>query len=395
MLPRWLGDAGLVAAREIKERLRSRVFRVVTVVILGVVAAAIVIPVLTANKNNGESVAVVGALPAPQRSAIQAAGVRLGTSVHLVTAPNLTAATKEVRTGTVDLAVIDDSRILVNAPVSGGGSSTDDLVQGLSQVLGTERVLASAGLSPAQLAALSSPTSLPVSSLKAASKSGGAKRTTSVIGLILEFVMLSQYGTWTLIGVMEEKSSRVVEVLLATLRPIQLLGGKVLGIGLVALAQATLAVAFAFVLAKAVGSDLLHGSTPLVLVASLVWLVLGYTFYCWVYAAAGSMAERQDQIQSVALPLSIPMIFGYIVSLTALTSGSASLLVKVLAYLPPTAPFAMPVLIGLGATSWWGFAASIAVTLLATIGVARLAAGIYRRAVLRTGRRIRLADLRL
>ena len=69
--------------------------------------------------------------------------------------------------------------------------------------------------------------------------------------MILIFVMLTQYNTWILIGVMEEKSSRVIEVLLAAVRPIQLLTGKVLGIGLVAFAQASLIVAFALVLAKA------------------------------------------------------------------------------------------------------------------------------------------------
>ena len=96
--------------------------------------------------------------------------------------------------------------------------------------------------------------------------------------------MLQQYNTWILIGVMQEKSSRVVEVLLATVRPIQLLGGKVLGIGLVALGQATAIVGFALVVGAAVGSDLLKGTGPLVLASELLWLVLGYAFYCWVYA---------------------------------------------------------------------------------------------------------------
>ena len=126
--------------------------------------------------------------------------------------------------------------------------------------------------------------------------------------------MLTQYNTWILIGVMQEKSSRVVEVLLATVRPIQLLGGKVLGIGLVALGQATLIVGFALIVGTAVGSDLLHGTAPLVLACELLWLVLGYAFYCWVYAAAGSTAERQDQVQTLALPLSIPILVGYIFS---------------------------------------------------------------------------------
>src|ERR1035437_10214641 len=126
--------------------------------------------------------------------------------------------------------------------------------------------------------------------------------------------MLSQYNTWTLIGVMEEKSSRVIEVLLSAIRPIQLLTGKVLGIGLVALAQASLIVAFALALSKVVGSNLTHGTAPLVLASTLVWFVLGYACCRPVDALAGAMSEREDQVQSLALPLSLPMIFGYIMA---------------------------------------------------------------------------------
>ena len=194
-------------------------------------------------------------------------------------------------------------------------------------------------------------------------------------------------------GVMEEKASRVVEVLLATVRPTQLLAGKVIGIGAVALAQAVALVAFALVLAKAVGSSLVHGAAPLVVAATLVWLILGYAFYSWVYAAAGSLAERQDQVQSLALPLSAPLIFGYIVSLTGVSSGNASLLVKVLAYLPPTAPFAMPTLVGFGEATWWQFMLSVVVSLVCTVVVALVAARVYRTAVLQTGGRVRLREL--
>jgi len=104
----------------------------------------------------------------------------------------------------------------------------------------------------------------------------------------------------------------------------------------VALAQAALIVAFTIGLAKAVGSDLLHGTVPVVLVSTLVWLVL--------------------------------------------------------AYLPPTAPFAMPVLVSLGRITPWEFAASAALSVAYTIGVAKLATSIYRRAILRTGRRVRLRE---
>jgi len=124
-----------------------------------------------------------------------------------------------------------------------------------------------------------------------------------------------------------------------------------------------------------------------------VWLVLGYAFYCWVYAAAGSMAERQDQIQSLALPLSLPIIFGYIFALTTASTGSASAFFTVLAYVPLTAPFAMPVLVSFGTVSWWEFAASAAISIASTVAVAHLAAGIYRRAILRTGGRVKFRDV--
>ncbi len=143
----------------------------------------------------------------------------------------------------------------------------------------------------------------------------------------------------------------------------------------------------------AVGSDLLNGTAPVVLVATRAWPVLGYAFYCWVFAAASFIAERRDQVQTLVFPLSLPIIFGYTFAIAVASSGSPSTLFKVLAYLPPTAPFAMPVLVGLGAVSWWEFAVSVAISILCTAAAARLAAGIYRRSMLRTGRRARLREV--
>lgn len=387
------GDVGLVAAREIRERLRGRIFRVGTVLILATVAAAIIIPTLTGGAPSPQRVGVVGALSAPTRATVAASAHAVGTSVQFVPEPDAAAARADLRSGALDL-VIAEGRVLVTdkSLAATDTSTTAEFVHAVAKSFGLAAAVAAAHLSSAQAAALAHATPVPVHSLSPGTTKG-ASRTTSVVGLILVFLMLNQYNTWILMGVMEEKSSRVVEVLLAALRPIQLLSGKVLGIGVLALAQATLIVAVALVLADAVGSDLLRGTAPLVVVSTLVWLVLGYAFYCWVYAAAGSLAERQDQVQSLVLPLSLPIIFGYIMGLTTAASGSASLFFQVLAYLPPTAPFAMPVLVGFGAVSVWGFLASVAITIGCTIGVARVAAAIYRRAILRTGGRVRLRDV--
>ncbi len=385
-------DVGLVAAREMRERFRGKIFRVGTLLILAVVAAAIVIPTLDKGKAQPQRVGVVGVLSAPLRAAVVSSATSVGTTVHLVSLDDEQAAYADLRSGRLDLAIVEGRELVVNKPVGSTDTSTTALfVLAVSKDLGVVEAVEAAHLTPAQSSELAGERALPVHSLQPGPAKGAAHNT-SLIGLILIFVMLSQYNTWILIGVMEEKSSRVIEVLLAAVRPIQLLTGKVLGIGLVAFVQASAIVVFALVLAKSVGSDLLHGTAPVVLLSTLAWLVLGYAFYCWVYAAAGSLAERQDQVQSLAFPLSLPIIFGYIMAITAV-SGNPSYFFKVLAYLPPTAPFAMPVLVGLGAVTWWEFLASALISIACTVGLARLATGIYRRAILRTGGRVKLRDV--
>jgi ABC-2 type transport system permease protein len=389
------GDVGIIAMREITERVRGRIFRVGTLIILAAVAAAIIIPSLHhgGSGSTKQEVGVVGTLSPTFRQVLTEAGKSNKDVVRFVSEPSLTKTKVGLRNNSLAFAIVNSDEILLNEPAAQASSPADPaLVQDVAEYFGLLRAYQSAGLSPAQTQSVSQAQAITVRTLSAGSKN--KTNAGSTVGLVLLFVMLTQYCTWILIGVMQEKSSRVVEVLLAAVRPIQLLGGKVLGIGLVALGQATLVVGFALVVARSVGSDLLKGSEPVALLAELCWLVLGYAFYCWVYAAAGSMAERQDQVQTLAFPLSIPILIGYIFSITVASSGNASLLFKVLAYLPPTAPFAMSVLVALNQVAWWQFLASVLITLAATAAMAMFAARIYSRAVLRTGGRVRLAELR-
>ncbi len=388
-----LGDTGLVAGREIRERLRGRVFRVVTVILFAVVAAAVVIPTLHTGSTKTYEVGVVGG-PAALDAELHALATSVGLPVRLVHERDLGVARAALGAGGLDLVVDAGGRLVVPSPIAATDTSAPArYVRVVSSTLGAERAFQQAGLTPAQAATVAKAKPLPVESVHPGKKTRTTAEATALLGVILIFIVLTQYLTWTLMGVMEEKASRVVEVLLATVRPVQLLAGKVVGIGTVALVQAVSLVVFALVLAKLVGSSLVQGGAPVVVAATLAWLVLGYAFYSWVYAAAGSLAERQDQVQSLALPLSAPLIFGYIVSLTGVSTGNASLLVKVLAYLPPTAPFAMPTLVGFGDVAWWQFVASVAVSLACTVVLAQVAARVYRTAVLRTGGRVRLREL--
>jgi ABC-2 type transport system permease protein len=390
-----LGSVGLVARREVLERVRGRIFRIGTIIILLIVGAAILIPKIHSNSTTApQKVGIVGAPDPTLTQLVRYSGKQSQTAVQMIAEPSLASAESAVRSGALDVAIVNGDRIIVNQPFSANSSSdTASLVQVLAPELGVLHAYQQAGLSLQQIEHVAQARAVPVQSLQATPVRGVTKGT-SVIGVVLIFLMLTQYNTWILMGVMQEKASRVVEVLLAAVRPAQLLGGKVLGIGLVAMGQAVLIVGFAFAVSKAVGSDLLHGTGPVLLLSELVWLVLGYAFYCWLYAAAGSTAERQDQVQTLALPLSIPILVAYIYSITVASSGNPSLLFKVLAYFPPTAPFAMPVLVGLSLVAWWQFLISVVLSIAGTAVMAWFATGIYRRAVLRSGQRVSLRDLR-
>jgi ABC-2 type transport system permease protein len=384
---------GLVAGREIRERVRNRLFRVVTLILFAAVAAAVVIPTLHTTTASRQRVGVVAGSPALD-AGLQKLATTMGVPVELVRESDLATARAGLRTGDLNLVVDGGGRLLVQNPISTTDTSNEARYgRAVATALGERHAFTQAGLTPVQAAVVAAAEPLPIESVQPGQNVRTTEEATALLGVILIFIILTQYLSWTLMGVMEEKASRIVEVLLATVRPGQLLAGKVAGIGAVALVQAVALVAFALALAKVVGSSLVHGAAPLVVAATLVWLVLGYAFYSWVYAAAGSLAERPDQVQSLALPLSAPLIFGYIVSLTGVSSGNASLLVKVLAYLPPTAPFAMPTLVGFGEATWWQFLVSVVVSVGFTVLVALVAARIYRTAVLRSGGRVRLREL--
>ncbi len=184
----------------------------------------------------------------------------------------------------------------------------------------------------------------------------------------------------------------MVEVLLATVRATQLLSGKVIGFAALAFAQMlALGVTFA-VAALAVGSHAIRGAAGVVVLIGALWLILGYGLYCCAFAAAGSLITRQSDAGNASMPLLIPLIVVYSLSNGALFNG-ASPFYHALAYVPWTAPIAMPTLFAIGAVSAWQMIVSALLCVLATIATARLAGVIYERAVMRTGARLKLRQV--
>ena len=382
----------LVAAREVRERLRTRSFRVATVLSAVLVAAGVAVPRLLGDDSAPRyDVGVVGAASAPLREAVARAGTEVGAEVTVAAVAEEAAAEEAVRSGELDVALVDGRMLLVGEPVEPDDPGPRaQLVRRIGEAVRLQAGLEAAGVAPGVAARALAAPPLPVRSLEGGGEAEGQGRTTGLYSAILLYTFLSLYGAWVVNGVVEEKASRVVEVLLSAVRPRHLLAGKTLGIGVVALVQALVVAAVALATAAAFGSDVLRDARPVAVASTVAWFLLGYAFYSSLYAAAGSLVTRQEDAQNVVFPLTLPLLLGYLLAFSALF-GSVSPVVRALSFLPFTSPVVMPVRVAVGDAHLWEVAVAAALLLGATVLAVRFAGDVYSRAVL-SGRRLKLRE---
>ena len=395
MSTRSPGLIWLVARREIRDRVRAKSFWVASVILLLAVVAGVIIPAFTHGHRSTARVGIVGGQVAALTQTVKQAGQVSGTTVTVIPLPNVAAARARLRSGDLDAVLVGDREVLVKQlPVAGSSSAGATLpgaLGALAEIGGLQRLYAL--IPPSDAARIASQgIALPVHGL-VRPPLGLASRITGLAAAILIYVFILTYGVRITIGVGEEKATRVVEVLLTTLRPVQLLAGKVVGMGILAMAQIAAMVAAFLVLGHAVGSVAVQGAATSVVLAGALWLVLGYAFYCTAYAAAGSLITRQADAYNASLPLQLPLILAYVLAYTVLYASGVNWFYHVLAFVPFTAPVAMPVLVAVGAAPAWQQALSAAISIAATVGMARLAGTIYERAILRTGSRLRVRQV--
>ena len=380
MLDRAGGASG------VEDGAKTRAFRLTTVILVLAVAAGVVIPALL-SRHHTEQVGVVGT-DAVSTRLIQQAGRVADEPVNTVVVPSVATAEAMVRAGTLDAALVNGQEVVVKQ-LAASGASNSSFVEALAQLGGLARLFAE--LPPGAAAQLGNRAALPVRGLVAPPR----PLTTTLTGVfagILIYLVISVYGSRITVGVGEEKSNRVVEVLLATVQPTQLLVGKVIGLGALAMGQVAALVLTFIVAGAATGSSAVHGSSVGVVIVGFVWVVVGYGFYCTGFAAAGSLVERPADATTVSMPLILPLLLAYLLSFTVLR-GNTSVFYRILGFLPPTAPVANTVLYAAGAISWWQVAISVVVTLAAAVGMSRIAGIVYGRAILQTGGRLRIRQV--
>ena len=219
---------------------------------------------------------------------------------------------------------------------------------------------------------------------------------------ILIFMMIVMYGNWIAMSVVEEKSSRVMEVVLNAATPFQLMTGKVFGVGAVAFTQYAAIVVTGVValllqdpVASAVlgsagsGTNLQEGLTVGLLVLFGVYGVLGFLMFAVLYAAAGSLISRQEDVNAVVMPMTLVSTAGYLIGTYAALGlfDIRSGMITGLAQVPLLSPFMMLGRISKGVAAPWEIGLSVAL-LVAFIGVALwLASRIYAAGVLLYGQR--------
>ena len=378
----WLGVAWLVAARELRQGTRARSFRIVTMLLVLTAAAAVVIPAALHHHRTTERVGIVGGTEPAASDVVRTAARIAGVDVQVVHLADLGAAESQLREGTLAAVLVVGREVLVKqAPAP--GTTVDEGLSDLALVGGLARLSA---VMPA--GALRQGVSLPIRGLKPP-LTDLSVRLTGLAMAVAIYIIIVIYGSRITVGVSEEKSSRVVEVLLAAVRPSQLLCGKVLGLGILAFAQA-LAIVVTFVaLGALVGSSLVHTASLAVVAVGALWIVVGYAFYCTAYAAAGSLVSKPSDAYNASLPVQLPLIISYILTFTVLYGSSIYGFYWFLAFFPPTAPVSMTVLVAVGAARPWEVALSVLLCLTATVGMAWVAGSIYGRGILHSGAKLK------
>ncbi|MCC7194318.1 MAG: ABC transporter permease [Gemmatimonadaceae bacterium] len=329
-------------------------------------------------------------------------------------APEAVAAAESTATLDVMASRIRGYLILDSATVASGkaryaGRNTSSLGEmeqvegGLRAALLAQR-LEAAGITGARADALAK-VRADVSTERITSKGrGGSGIASLVFGFVIAFLlymMIILYGQNILRGVLEEKTTRVAEVVISSISPETLLAGKVIGVGAVGLTQQLVWLAFAcgfsaYGLAMAASLGAVSVTMPQVsvlqVVALLLYFLLGYTFYAALFAAVGAMCSSQEEATQAAQPVMMLLVATIILVQPILTAPTGTM-ATVMSILPFSSPIIMPMVMSGTQVPAWQLAASLASLAIAVYGSIWLSARIYRVGLLMTGKRPSLKEL--
>jgi ABC-2 type transport system permease protein len=385
--PRGISGASmvrLVAAREVAARVRDKNFIISSVVIVLVLVGVLGLQVAFSSGSEEIRVGLVGD-PA-LRAALEQQGDVLDVDVRVVELDDAAAGRAAVEAGDVDgVLVLDDGQEPQLLVEQSAGGSLQAVVQGAVAQLALAEQLRAAGITGLDVPEVG------VTALDPDADADGQRVVVAIIGVGVLYSLLILFGQFVAQGVVEEKASRVVELLLATMRPWQLLAGKILGLGLLGLAQIVLIAAIG--VGGAIAFDLVDIPGELVgtAVSVVVWFVLGYAFYAAIFAVAASLVSRQEDLSTVVMPTTLVLIGAFVVGIQA-SADPGGALARITSYVPGLSPLVMPVRQAAGDVAAWEIALAVVLMLVAIALIVRLGGRIYAGALLRTGGKLKIRE---
>lgn len=348
--------AWLVAEREITTKLRSKAFIVSSTVLLLFVLGGVLFSGFMANSGGFGGPTRVAA-PAALAAQLEAGGF------ETVAAEDKAAVNELVTDGDVDAGVVL------------GGDATETTVVALDSV--PSELVQFLSVAP-EIVLLDPTTDNPALAYLIA----------IAFGVVFMFSAIT-YGTTIAQSVVEEKATRIVEILLATLSARAMLAGKIIGNSILALAQVVAIVAVASIGMLATGQDLLLGE----LGTSLIWFgilfAVGFVLLASLYAALASLVSRQEDVASAVSPVMWLVMIPYF---AIVFFNDNPLALTIMSYVPFSAPIGMPMRLYLGVAEWWEPFLTLGLLILSIAVVWWLGARIYEGSILRTGSRVKLAE---
>jgi ABC-2 type transport system permease protein len=383
----------LVAGREITTRLRSKSYQIITAVLmLMVLVFSVVMQMVT----SGDDVQKVGftAASAPLAQRLDTLADVAGVEVDTVSVGGEQAGRDQVADGSLDALLLqrEGTRVPVVVEEELDETLQATITQAAGQVTLDEEITRLGG-DPLVVARQVAETSVQVDAINPPQDFDPQRLAVGSVAGILIYLALIATGASVAQGVVEEKSSRVVELLLATVHPWQLMAGKVVGIGVVGLLQVVLVGGTGVLAGQLTGALSLSWATTIgSAVWLVVWFVLGFTLYSLVFAGLGALVSRQEDVGGVTTPATMLLVVGYVVGISVLPSSPDNTVVGIMSLLPVFSPTLMPMRLAMGAVPLWQIVTALALAVAAVPLLVALTGRIYRNGVVRTGARVRLRD---
>ena len=383
----------LVARREILERGRSRGFLLSVLFTTLLVVGSIFVPAVLFRDDEVTQIGFVEPVPVGLDLAITATAGQLDREVALSSYPDVAAGDAALQADAIEALVIVPADLSAPGEIRFKESADPAVTQIVTASVAAVRlqsIVVEAGIDPSQLAAIQ--VGPEVVELDPPVDRDDGRFLVANIGAVLILIGIFSFGFTVLTGVVEEKQSRVVEVVLSTVRPRDLLMGKVLGIGILGLVQLAIFVLAALGAAALLGDIELPATTPEAVVMLAVWFILGYALYSTALGFLGALASRMEEASNASTPVTVVAMISYFMAIFAVIQDPSGVVATVATFLPPSAPFVVPLRAAFGAISPIEIVLSLIITVIGIWALFIVGARVYSGAVLQTAGRMKLRD---